>query len=296
MTTNRQVRPFHLAVPDDQLAELHDRLDRTRWPADQPDPGWAYGIPSDHLRELVAYWRHDYDWPAAQARLNAWPQFTTEIDGTTIHFAHLRSPEPNATPLLITHGWPGSIVEFTRIAGPSTDPRAPGGDPADAFDLVLPHIPGFALSGPTREKGWEQHRVAAAFAELMARLGYERYGVQGGDWGALISRELGRAHPEGVIGVHLNLLPQAHALSEPTAAELATLDPEERARTLAPWRPGSAPSGGSRTARATPNCRRPARRPSPTPSPTPRSDSSTGSRRSSRSGASPATTSTATCC
>jgi pimeloyl-ACP methyl ester carboxylesterase len=227
--------PFRLAVPDDQLADLRDRLDRTRWPDELPGVGWAYGIPADHLRELVSYWRHDFDWAAAQTRLNEWPQFTTEIDGATVHFAHLRSPEPDATPLLITHGWPGSIVEFTRIAGPLTDPRRHGGEAGDAFHLVLPHIPGFALSGPTRDTGWDQHRITAAFAELMTRLGYERFGVQGGDWGGLLSRELGSAHPERVIGVHLNLLPQAHATSEPTAEELAALDDGERARTLASW-------------------------------------------------------------
>lgn len=220
------LEPFRLDVPVAQLTDLHERLDRTRWPDQLPGVGWAYGIPLDHVRELVRYWRHEYDWPAAQGRLNAWPQFTTEIDGARLHFAHIRSPEPAATPLLMTHGWPGSIVEFSRIAGLL----------AGGFHLVLPHIPGFALSGPTREPGWEHRRVAAAFAELMERLGYERYGVQGGDWGAQISRELGRVHPERIIGVHLNLLPRAQATTEPTAAELAALDPAERERTLASWR------------------------------------------------------------
>jgi pimeloyl-ACP methyl ester carboxylesterase len=197
--------------------------------------GWAYGVPREYLKELVRYWRHQYDWRAAEARLNEWPQFTTTIDGANIHLAHIRSPEPNATPLIITHGWPGSIAEFTRIAAPLADPRAHGGDPADAFALVLPHIPGFGLSGPTRETGWEHRRVAAAFAKLMRRLGYERYGAQGGDWGAAISRELGRTHPGQVIGVHLNLLPGAHATTGPTAQELAALGPAERERTLASW-------------------------------------------------------------
>lgn len=164
-----------------------------------------------------------------------WPQFMTTIDGADVHLAHIRSPEPDATPLIITHGWPGSIVEFERIAGPLTDPRAHGADPADAFHLVLPSIPGFGLSGPTRDKGWEYHRVAAAFAELMRRLGYHRYGAQGGDWGAAISRELGRIRPDHVIGVHLNLIPGAGATAEPSEEELAALSAAEQERTWASW-------------------------------------------------------------
>ena len=227
--------PYRLDVPQGALDDLHERLDHTRWPDELPEVGWSYGVPRDYLKELVRYWRHEYDWRAAEARLNEWPQFTTAVDGARIHFAHIRSPEPDATPLIITHGWPGSIVEFTRIASPLADPRSHGGDPADAFDLVLPHIPGFGLSGPTHETGWDYRRVAAAFAELMRRLGYRHYGTQGGDWGAAISRELGRTQREQVIGVHLNLLPGADATAEPTAQELAALDPEERDRTLASW-------------------------------------------------------------
>ncbi|MFE2963572.1 epoxide hydrolase family protein [Streptomyces sp. NPDC059340] len=233
-----RIEPFRIDFPQSDLDDLHQRLDRTRWPDELPGVGWAYGVPREYLRELVRYWRHDYDWQAAQARLNAWPQFTTEIDGARIHFAHIRSPEPDATPLVITHGWPGSIVEFTDVVGPLTDPRAHGGDPADAFHLVVPSIPGFGLSGPTRDTGWEFQRVAAAFAELMTRLGYERFGAQGGDWGGAISRELGRAFPERLIGVHLNLLPGSSAATEPTPEELAALSPEERERALLSWRRG----------------------------------------------------------
>ncbi|MER6146376.1 epoxide hydrolase family protein [Streptomyces sparsogenes] len=229
------IRPFRIDIPQAELEDLHARLDRTRWPDELPGVGWSYGVPRDYLRELVRHWRHTYDWRAAEARLNEWPQFTTTIDGANIHFAHIRSPEPDATPLIMTHGWPGSIVEFTRVAGPLTDPRAHGGDPSQAFHLVLPSIPGFTLSGPTRETGWEYHRVAAAFAELMERLGYRRYGAQGGDWGAAISRELGRLHPDRLIGVHLNLIPGAQATEEPDPAHLATLTPAERDRTLASW-------------------------------------------------------------
>ncbi|MFW6691778.1 epoxide hydrolase family protein [Streptomyces sp. MAR4 CNX-425] len=235
MTTDPALRPFRIAVPDSDLDDLHHRLDRTRWPDELPGVGWAYGVPRDYLRELAHYWRHEYDWRAAEARLNRWPQFMTAVDGADLHFAHIRSPEPDATPLIITHGWPGSVVEFERIAGPLTDPRAHGADPADAFHLVLPSIPGFGFSGPTREPGWDHRRVAAAFAELMRRLGYRRYGAQGGDWGAAVSRELGRLRPADVIGVHLNLIPGAGATAEPTQAELAALGPAERTRTLASW-------------------------------------------------------------
>jgi pimeloyl-ACP methyl ester carboxylesterase len=229
------IHPFRIDVPQADLDDLRARLDMTRWPDELPGVGWAYGVPRGYLKELVRYWWHEYDWRAAEARLNQWPQFTTTIDEANIHFAHIRSPEPDATPLIITHGWPGSIVEFAEIAGPLTDPRAHGGDPSDAFHLVVPSIPGFGLSGPTRQTGWEFRRIAAAFGELMRRLGYRRYGAQGGDWGAVISRELGRTHPDQIIGVHLNLLPGAAAASEPNEAELASLSPAERERTLASW-------------------------------------------------------------
>jgi pimeloyl-ACP methyl ester carboxylesterase len=232
---NPDLRPFRIDIPQADLDDLQDRLDRTRWPDELPGAGWSYGVPRGYLQELARYWRHDYDWRAAEARLNQWPQFTTEIDGAHLHFAHITSPEPGATPLLMTHGWPGSIAEFTTVAGLLTDPAAHGADPAHAFHLVLPSIPGFGLSGPTTEPGWEYRRVAAAFAELMSALGYPRYGVQGGDWGAAISRELGRTRPDAVIGVHLNLVPDGGATREPDAAELAGLSPAERDRTIASW-------------------------------------------------------------
>lgn len=234
-STAESIRPFRLAIAQSDLDDLCERLDRTRWPEELPGQGWAYGVPTGYLRELVRYWRHEYDWRAAEARLNEWPQFTTTIDGAHIHFAHLRSPEPDATPLIITHGWPGSVVEFLDVVGPLTDPAAHGGDPADAFHVVVPSLPGFGLSGPTTEPGWEPGRIADAWAELMRRLGYDRFGAQGGDWGAAVSRELGRAHPDRVVGVHLNLLPGAQAAAEPTPEELDALDPAERAHTLTSW-------------------------------------------------------------
>ncbi|MFF4783191.1 epoxide hydrolase family protein [Streptomyces griseorubiginosus] len=236
MTSTDIITPFRVDIPQRDLADLHARLDRTRWPDDLSATGWAYGVPAAYLRELAHHWRHSYDWRAAEAELNAWPQFTTVIDGTTVHFAHVRSPEPDATALILTHGWPGSIVEFLDVVGPLTDPAAHGGDPADAFHVVVPSIPGFGLSGPPADTGWEAGRIAGAWAELMSRLGYERFGAQGGDWGAAISRELGRAHPGRVVGVHLNLLPGAQATREPTEEELAALEPGERERTLESWR------------------------------------------------------------
>lgn len=227
--------PFRLDVTQAELDDLRRRLELARWPDELPGAGRAYGMPLGELRELAEYWRTGYDWRAAEARLNEWPQYTTVIDGARVHFAHLRSSEPDATPLLMTHGWPGSFVEFQKVAGPLTDPRAHGGDPGDAFHLVLPHIPGFALSGVTTERGWEFKRVARAFGVLMERLGYEEYGVQGGDWGAAVSRELGRLRPGNVRGVHLNLLPGGGATAEPRPEELAALSPAERERTLASW-------------------------------------------------------------
>ncbi|MEV4089545.1 epoxide hydrolase, partial [Nonomuraea fuscirosea] len=174
------IDPFRIDIPQADLDDLRDRLGRTRWPDELPGAGWSYGVPTSYARELAEYWRTTYDWRAQEAALNAYPQFTTEIDRQTVHFMHVRSPEPDALPLIITHGWPGSIAEFMKVIGPLTDPRAHGGDPADAFHVVAPSLPGFGFSGPTRETGWNLRRVARAWAELMRRLGYDRYGAQGG--------------------------------------------------------------------------------------------------------------------
>jgi epoxide hydrolase len=202
--TDTSIHPFRVEVPQADLDDLHDRLRRTRWPDQLPEVGWSYGVALDYLQDLAAYWRTGYDWRAWEARLNAFPQFTTTIDGQRIHFLHVRSPEPDAVPLLLTHGWPGSVAEFLHIIGPLTNPRAHGGDPADAFHVVAPALPGFGFSGPTRSAGWGFIRVARAWAELMRRLGHDRYVAQGGDAGGLISPLVGRVDPEHVLGVHVN--------------------------------------------------------------------------------------------
>lgn len=221
------VTPFRIEVPQVDLDDLRQRLANVRWPDDSPDAGWGDGVPLDYLKELVAYWRDDYDWRAQEARLNAFGQFTTVVDGVRLHFVHARSAEPGALPLLLTHGWPGSLLEFTEMIGPLTNPRAHGGEAADAFHVVAPSVPGFGFSGPVREPGWNLRRIAEAFAELMHRLGYRSYGVHGGDFGAMLSPELGRLHPERVRGVHVTNF-VAPPPRDP--AELAELTETERAR------------------------------------------------------------------
>jgi pimeloyl-ACP methyl ester carboxylesterase len=201
-----EVTPFTVAVPEAVLADLRERLARTRFPEQIPGAGWDYGTDLDYQRDLVGYWRDQFDWRAQEARLNAFDQYLTTIDGQQVHFVHQRSPEPDALPLCITHGWPGSVVEFLDVIGPLTDPRAHGGDPADAFHVVAPSIPGYAFSGPTTERGWSPHRVAEAWATLMAGLGYDRYGAQGGDWGSIITTRLALVDPAHLAGIHLNMV------------------------------------------------------------------------------------------
>jgi pimeloyl-ACP methyl ester carboxylesterase len=202
--TSNKIEEFRINIPQADLDDLADRLARTRWPSSLPGPAWERGVPVSYLRELAEYWRGGFDWRAQEARLNSWPQCITQIDGQKIHFLHVRSPEPDATPLLLLHGWPGSVVEFTRVIGPLSDPRAHGNASAPAFDLVIPSLPGFGFSGPVTEPGWGSRRMAAALAELMRRLGYRRYGAQGGDYGAFVGPDLGRVDPEHVIGIHVN--------------------------------------------------------------------------------------------
>lgn len=198
------IHPFRIDVPTTDLDDLRARLAATRWPTELVAGDWSRGVPVGYLRDLATYWQSGYDWYAQQERLNSFPQFTTEIDGQNIHFLHVRSAEPEALPLVLTHGWPGSFVEFLQIVAPLTDPVGHGGRAADAFHLVIPSVPGFGFSGPLHEPGWTETRVAATWAELMRRLGYERYGAQGGDLGAGISPDLARIAPDHVVGVHVN--------------------------------------------------------------------------------------------
>jgi pimeloyl-ACP methyl ester carboxylesterase len=228
--TNTEIKPFRIDVPQAELDDLADRLARVRWanelPADQVtdgvprgpvQPGWEYGVPLEFVQRLVTCWRKDFDWRAAEARLNAYPQFTTEIDGQNIHFLHVRSPEPDAIPLILTHGWPNSVFEYLDLIEPLTSSP-------DPFHLVIPSLPGFGFSGPTHEKGWNRYRTAKAWAELMRRLGYERYGTHGNDAGSYVAPEVGRTDPEHVIGVHVT---QLFSFPSGDPAELADLSAQE---------------------------------------------------------------------
>jgi len=226
------VRPFRIDIPQSDLDDLADRLARTRWADDLPgDDPWARGVPASYLRGLVDHWAGSYDWREHEARINEHPQFVTTIDGQDIHFLHVRSREEDALPVILTHGWPGSFVEFLDVIGPLTDPAAHGGDAADAFHLVIPSIPGFGFSTPLAGDGWDPTRVAGAFAQLMARLGYDRYGAQGGDFGAVVSPALGRVDADHVVGVHVNAATGGFvSFAPPSDEDLATLTDLETAR------------------------------------------------------------------
>jgi len=200
-----EIRPFRIDIPEGELGDLRDRLRNTRWPESETVDDWTQGIPLAYLRELCGHWADSYDWRTTEARLNAHPQFLTEVDGLDIHFLHVRSPHADALPLIITHGWPGSVVEFEKAIGPLTDPVAHGGSAADAFHVVCPSLPGFGFSGKPTSTGWGVDRTASAWAELMARLGYDHYGAQGGDWGSAVTTQLGRSDPDHLVGIHLNM-------------------------------------------------------------------------------------------
>ena len=219
------IRPFTAAVSQESLDDLQQRLDRTRWTSDIPGSGADYGTSLQLIKRLVEYWRDGYDWRAFEARLNGYPQFLTNIDGQDIHFLHVRSPEPDALPLILTHGWPGSVAEYLDVIGPLTDPRAHGRDPAIAFDLVIPSLPGFAFSAPVTSKGWGTHRTAAAWVELMRRLKYPRYGAAGNDAGSMISPEVGRLDPGHVTGVHVT---QVFSFPSGDPDEFQNLDPADQ--------------------------------------------------------------------
>ena len=199
------IRPFRISVLQEQLVDLRRRLAATRWPDQETVTDRSQGVQLAKLQELVRYWRMGYDWRKVEAKLNALPQFITNIDGVDIHFIHVRSKHANALPVIVTHGWPGSIIEQLKIIAPLTDPTAHGGSAADAFDVVIPSVPGYGFSGKPTGRGWDPDRVARAWAELMKRLGYTRYVAQGGDWGTPISSAMARQKAEGLLGIHINL-------------------------------------------------------------------------------------------
>jgi pimeloyl-ACP methyl ester carboxylesterase len=221
------ITPFRVDVPEEQLDGLRRRLRETRWPDRETVRDWSQGVPLAVMQDLVAYWAEQYDWRRFEARLNALPQSRTHIDGIDVHFLHVRSRHEGATPLLLTHGWPGSIVEFLEVVGPLTDPEAFGGRPGDAFHLVIPSVPGYGFSTRPAEAGWGIERIARAWAVLMDRLGYQRYGASGGDWGTSISTVLGVQEPDRVLGIHLTpplVAPDPATLDDLTVPEREALD------------------------------------------------------------------------
>jgi pimeloyl-ACP methyl ester carboxylesterase len=229
-----RIEPFVIDVDAEALEDLRGRLRRTRWPERETVGDWSQGVPLGYLQELCAYWAGPYDWRATEARLNQIPQFTTVIDGLDIHFLHVRSPRPGAVPLVMTHGWPGSFLEFERVLGPLTDPPGHGAEAASAFDVVVPSLPGYGFSGRPAAAGWNIHRIARAWAELMARLGYERFLAMGGDWGSSVTASLALQHPSRLLGIHLvpPLAPPDRAADDLTGDERAALaDFDERGRT-----------------------------------------------------------------
>jgi len=203
-TTAPLIRPFTVAIPDSEIADLKQRLARTRWPDPETVSDWSQGVRLENARSLIDYWGREYDWRRFESELGRFPQFLTEIDGLDIHFIHVKSKSPNALPLILTHGWPGSIVEFLKLIGPLTDPVAFGGTVEDSFDVIIPSLPGFGFSGKPTETGWSVTRIAAAWAELMKRLGYTHWAAQGGDWGAVVTSALGVLRPTGLLGIHLS--------------------------------------------------------------------------------------------
>lgn len=223
------VRPFTIDVPDEVLADLRERLARTRLPDDLPGTAWDYGTDREYLEELLAYWRDEFDWRSQEWLLNGFDHFKTDVDGLDVHFIHQRSPHEDALPLVITHGWPGSIMEFYKIIPLLVDPTNYGGDAADAFHVVAPSIPGYGFSGKPAGRGWNPEKMAEVIGKLMERLGYDRYGTQGGDWGSIISRWQAVQHPERVVGVHINMV----TAGPPAGVEdpAAGVPPEELART-----------------------------------------------------------------
>ncbi|MFI6271144.1 epoxide hydrolase family protein [Micromonospora zamorensis] len=219
MSDDNEIRPFRLDTPEELLADLRSRIAATRWPTRELVNDRSQGVQLATIQELARYWMNDHDWRACETKLNALPQYTTVIDGVEIHFIHVRSQHENALPLIMTHGWPGSVVELLGVVGPLTDPTAYGGAPEDAFHLVLPSLPGYGFSGEPTDLGWDSGRMAQAWAKLMDRLGYTRYVAQGGDVGAAVTDAMGRQGPEGLLGIHVNLLAGAIGLKDQLPAQ-----------------------------------------------------------------------------
>ena len=212
---------FEIAVADEVIEDLKERLRRTRWPEAETVDDWSQGIPLVYVQEVCDYWLNEYDWRARERALNRFDQFVARVSDMDVHFIHARSPEAGAVPLVITHGWPGSVVEFLKVIGPLTDPVAHGGSASDAFDVVCPSLPGFGFSGKPTRTGWGVDRIADCWAELMAGLGYDRYGAQGGDWGSAVTTAIGARHPEHCLGIHLNMVVRTHM----ALPDLRTVDP-----------------------------------------------------------------------
>ena len=234
------VTPFRIHVPDAQLADLRQRLAATRWPEPETVPDWSQGVPLAYLRGLCDYWARGYDWRASEARLNALPQYRTVVDGLGIHVVHVRSPHPDALPLVVTNGWPGSLAEYLKVISPLTDPTAYGGDAADAFHLVLPTLPGYGFSEKPTGTGWGVQRVASAWAELMRRFGYTRYGAHGSDWGNSVTTAIGQQDPGHVVGIH-----PVPPIAAPDPSTFDTLTEVERASVAALKRAQDSESGYS---------------------------------------------------
>ena len=231
------VRPFEISVPDEVLDDLHRRLDATRWPEAEVVDDWSQGTPLAYVQDVCATWRDDYDWREREAALNRFDQFVTEIDGLDVHFVHQRSPHDDALPLILTHGWPGSIVEFHKVIEPLTDPTRFGGDAADAFHVVAPSLPGYGFSAKPTETGWGTEKIGRTFATLMARLGHDRYVAQGGDWGSAVTHMIGGVDPDHCAAIHMTLAMGARPgdLDDPTPEELHAL---ERAKYYSDWDSG----------------------------------------------------------
>jgi pimeloyl-ACP methyl ester carboxylesterase len=221
-----EIRPFEIAISDEQLEDLQRRLRATRWPEPETVDDWSQGIPLEYVKEVCAYWAEKYDWRDREARLNASPQFKTSIEGLEIHFAHIRSPNPDAMPLIMSHGWPGSIVEFQKVIGPLTNPTEHGGDAREAFHLVIPSLPGYGFSDKPAATGWNVDKIGGVWAQLMSRLGYERYAAQGGDWGSMVTSAIGMQDVDHCLGIHLNMPvvgPDPETMSDLTPKEQSAL-------------------------------------------------------------------------